>query len=198
MVSGKYSLVPTLVAGLAIRIIICTIFLFVSNKANDTLAYPWAIQQRSRIAAPLYYCGILFKHQTSYFIAGCKIKYSLEPMESLSNKYCTKTILLIQQKTYMFWFYVNCWSEAHCVFHAEFKNWHWSRYQWHCTKSFPLSQKRVFWVVSSHTVGPLCSRALLIFEPQYKYNILHYSLTLYLFSFPFSISCFPRYPWLEN
>lgn len=110
-------------------------------------------------------------------------------MNRLSNKYRTKTTVLIQHKTIRYFeFMIIAGQKLTILFHTEFQNWHWSC-QWHPAKFFPLRWKEYFEWWAETTVGPLCGRALLIVELQYTY-IVRYSLFLYLFSFSFSISCF--------
>lgn len=120
-------------------------------------------------------------------------------MKSFPNKYHSKTILPIWHKTVRcFDFMIVASQKLTIVFHAEFQNWHWSC-QWHPTiHFFPLTWKEYFNWWADTTVGPLCGRVLLIFEPQHIYNILHYSLSLYFFSFSFSMCWFHGYPWWEN
>lgn len=111
-------------------------------------------------------------------------------MKSLSNKYNVETIVPVQNETIRYFdVMIIAGQKLTIVFHADFQNWHWSCLPvTSCNISF-LEMKRALWGVST-TAGPLCGKALLIFEPQHESSNIRYSLYLYLFSFSVTVSYF--------
>lgn len=163
------------------------------------LAYPWAFQQHSRIAAPLYSFRILFKHQTSYSsrIHGLNAWWSWWKTFQINtmSKQLHKFNIIYK----MFWVYDNCWPEAHYCFPCKILKFTWMLLSVTSCKIFflwdeksTLNGERVQLWALYVAVSPINIWA--------SVHVQHCSLFFICVHFllSFSIARFRGYPWWRN